>query len=1015
MEQSLSTLLQDYTRLILQDQQPPPDATNPPLGEEFASNLAVGSAQGLPAPLTAAHPPQPLSTHPSTFVQQPVPFQSAPSFFSTQAIPLHPSTSFPQPRYDSNSFEDFLEDSSYSFGTPSYAASWTSSQSLGAASPAPSDIYSNPSSSYNEPSAFDIHYQQAQQLPQQLPFDPVPDHFFAASHPANIMPYDAAFEGDTRNTGGSAGDGRRGSAPERDLTLIIPRRSGSGGYGTAVTRQDTQRPYAYKRSSSGFSSYLNYAASPTERTRPATPAYSATRSTVFEGSALSDSPPTSTVPLFHSAPAPALAAPSLTPLEIPTTPALSLTGPTPETARPRDRPKGRGTLELERVLGMWAAKTPTSTFPSLPPLSSVANSTAPPATQPLFAQTIVSAEPESFDPAAVSTSTSTSTSAQPGSFGVTPFSSSSTAFPDLHPASSSSSHHPQASTSQSLLAPPRSAPRRQRSKSETDIIRVDSMVFSSDQSMGGVVDSQRHYPSFSSVSPSQLGASDLSQSAMNPSDAWRPPTAPSASLLYPTDPPVSLSFEQPQHELASRTRPPSSHHRRGGGPGYHEAALLDTGSEAMGHQRRARSHGAGHRSSKSDDFSHLFPSSSASPYTPHQQPPQLQTSADGMLAPPGSDLQTASPPAQHQAYPQQLHPAPAYGQHDYAPSQAALMASATLVAFNPPEPSHAGTAHYLPAGYSHPNAPPMHHPPPLHLSQYPTHSYSHHHHPAAQYAPPRPASVHSAHSSISGRSSARGSLPGVSSRDPSPAGRPSPPAYLGSQRTPHVYHSPVTQGLPSPPQTQGPDGRSVSPAGSSSHPAQGVKSEDENDEDEDEDEDEAMEDVDGEDDGGYGSPETSATGARGKGRAAAAKGKGRARRQVSEEQFTKESKTTQATIEAAKRRRNANAVAKFVCELCGETFTRRYNLRGHQRAHAGEKPYKCSYEGCDKAFARAHDCKRHELLHLGVRKYHCSPCKRDFVRLDALHRHHRSEVGQACVRQLEAEGFVFDEKGAVAL
>ncbi|KWU44441.1 hypothetical protein RHOSPDRAFT_6819, partial [Rhodotorula sp. JG-1b] len=72
---------------------------------------------------------------------------------------------------------------------------------------------------------------------------------------------------------------------------------------------------------------------------------------------------------------------------------------------------------------------------------------------------------------------------------------------------------------------------------------------------------------------------------------------------------------------------------------------------------------------------------------------------------------------------------------------------------------------------------------------------------------------------------------------------------------------------------------------------------------------------------------------------------------------------------------------------CGETFTRRYNLRGHQRAHKGEKPYQCSYDGCDKSFARAHDCKRHELLHLGVRKYHCSPCKRDFVRLDALHRH----------------------------
>ena len=57
-------------------------------------------------------------------------------------------------------------------------------------------------------------------------------------------------------------------------------------------------------------------------------------------------------------------------------------------------------------------------------------------------------------------------------------------------------------------------------------------------------------------------------------------------------------------------------------------------------------------------------------------------------------------------------------------------------------------------------------------------------------------------------------------------------------------------------------------------------------------------------------------------------GASRGKRQVSEEGFSERSKTTQATIDAAKRRRNANAVAKFVCELCGETFTRRYNLRG---------------------------------------------------------------------------------------
>ncbi|ORY87416.1 hypothetical protein BCR35DRAFT_38152 [Leucosporidium creatinivorum] len=117
------------------------------------------------------------------------------------------------------------------------------------------------------------------------------------------------------------------------------------------------------------------------------------------------------------------------------------------------------------------------------------------------------------------------------------------------------------------------------------------------------------------------------------------------------------------------------------------------------------------------------------------------------------------------------------------------------------------------------------------------------------------------------------------------------------------------------------------------------------------------------------------------------------------------SKTTQATIEAAMRRRNPGTTAKFACDLCGETFTRRYNLKGHQRAHRNEKPFACSYEGCGKAFARAHDCKRHELLHLNVRRYHCEPCRRDFIRLDALQRHHRSEVGQSCVDQLRAQGY----------
>lgn len=63
-------------------------------------------------------------------------------------------------------------------------------------------------------------------------------------------------------------------------------------------------------------------------------------------------------------------------------------------------------------------------------------------------------------------------------------------------------------------------------------------------------------------------------------------------------------------------------------------------------------------------------------------------------------------------------------------------------------------------------------------------------------------------------------------------------------------------------------------------------------------------------------------------------------------EFTWESKTTEATKQAAKRRRKDPSAAKFVCEYCNETFTRAYNLKGHIRSHEGLKPFTC--EVCSK-------------------------------------------------------------------
>ncbi|GAA5891786.1 hypothetical protein JCM6882_006207 [Rhodosporidiobolus microsporus] len=870
--------------------------------------------------------------------------------------------------------------------------------------------------------------------------------------PSDPSPADEQLRGAGPSQGGPAANGRTIGEPERDATMTIPRRRAASPFGA---RQDTQRPFAFKRTSSGFSSYINYAASPTSdlRTRPSTPAESATRSTFGAAPALADSPPSTSAPFFSTSPSTTLA-----PLEIPSGPALQLTGPTPETAKPKDRPKGQGTLELERVLGMWAAKTPTtSSFPNLPPLSSSTSSTVPPSSEPLFTQTILASEPESFVP---------SFRSQPDS--------SSALFGDLVQGAPSFT---------ASLAAPRDTPRRQRSRSEADIMRLDSLGLgtpAAPQPLPHDFD-HRFLPSFT-----QSPAASAPM-ALDSSDVNRPPSAPSA-FTTATPAFATLNLESEQHELTTRERPSLSRPRPSvGGPGYHEAALL----EVPGYQRRARSQGAGHRrTAKSDDFTHLFTSGyGQQQQTSYEQP---TTSVDGRLAPPlagqaAPQVASPQPPPPPPAYPPTSVPlaSPHLGGREplvqgyLANGQPVLVPASYISPAPPPSAPLPSTSPSAPQGqYLAASAYPSHFPPPPlpPVSQAQAQAQAQ----GLQYYPyPAPSSHRGSVSSLVGGGSP--SLPATHS----PAGgspgapfngaaQPSPPptassttsaahamaaaaayAALHPQRSPYVYHSPQPQPqsglppLPSPPVSTGlttgaslgaRSGRSsrgsVSAGGRTpaAPPLAGGDEggdEDAEGEEDEEDEDEEIEEDDGSGEYAEGGADedrkprllAAAAAAAAAASSSAPLSKAPKKKKAAAaaastspaEDFTKESKTTQATIDAAKRRRNVNAVAKFVCELCGETFTRRYNLRGHQRAHAGEKPYKCSYEGCDKSFARAHDCKRHELLHLGVRKYHCAPCKRDFVRLDALHRHHRSEVGQACVKQLQAEGYTFDEKGAVAL
>ena len=793
-----------------------------------------------------------------------------------------------------------------------------------------------------------------------------------------------------------------------------------------VSRQDAQRPFAFgssRRNSTGLNNLSGYTGSPTSDVRmlPAIPAESATRST-FD-TALPPirvvlSPSTASHGIMTESPVTSLA-----PMTFQTSSAEG--GQPGSNAVESNRPKGRGTLELERVLDMWAAKTPTTAaFPGsigLPSAASNTTSGAASTSQPFLTHSVVTAEPDALDLALSSVragTTSTSTSV----------------FADFAQLAATQQPGTAASSSRNSLGVREGLPRRQRSRSEADLMRLDTM------SLGGISLGDFLNGLSTSNAPNSQFSIDLTQpvSAIptyggGQRDESGQATTSQGLRLLPPSAPISFAVKTVQSPAVAGQQPFDFSRNL-------ELKISHAPSQVDGEQqpgglraRRARSQEPGHRYSKSDDLSHLFSTLSSTgsvakpspaPSHPQQAQPYL-TSANGHLAPPSFDQaqqfgahSTAPLAPALQLIAQQVTPAAASGQQDAQSSSSR------------PEFIHLPNGMTLPIAYFAPLPPP----PPPSQSQ-PTSSApppppqaSTSAVPAQSDLPVQPrllpefspqgnalalaaaqaAQAHAAQVAqaaavatmqFSNATASTSSAVTTSDANLHPSFLPNPPGPYNINAVgpggPYSYHSPTGQSLvlPTPPPMPMPGANSSGKpkraprttaraasggggSGSNNYFEADLDEMDSSGEDDDDDDaDEYYEDSPKHKKAKFAPKPSSSSRASGKKAAAPKKRPAQAKASIAvgpkgnadgspghddEDEYSRESKTTRATIDAAQRRRNANAVAKFVCELCGETFTRRYNLRGHQRAHKGEKPYQCSYDGCDKvredrcSFSRPH-------------------------------------------------------------
>ncbi|CAH2255296.1 GDNF-inducible zinc finger 1 [Pelobates cultripes] len=96
----------------------------------------------------------------------------------------------------------------------------------------------------------------------------------------------------------------------------------------------------------------------------------------------------------------------------------------------------------------------------------------------------------------------------------------------------------------------------------------------------------------------------------------------------------------------------------------------------------------------------------------------------------------------------------------------------------------------------------------------------------------------------------------------------------------------------------------------------------------------------------------------------------------------------------SKQVQNGSAEIVYKCDICGQTFANRCNLKSHQRhVHNNERLFPC--ELCNKNFKRKKDVKRHILqVHEGGGERHfCQQCGKGLSSKTALRLHERTHTG----------------------